>query len=94
MSISTPQQQKQKTRPEKVMGRKGKTSSCAVITLQKADTLSTGVHVEIVSTNSLEPLISIVVSFNLCCGCTQTSKKIWLSLRVAHLIEKSISFNP
>lgn len=94
LPILTTQQQKQKTRPEKVIGRKGKTSSCAIITLQKADTSSTGAHVEIISTNSLEPLISIVVSFNLGCGCTQMSKKILLNLTVAHLTEKSISFNP
>lgn len=94
MPILTPQQQKQKPRPEKVFGRKGKTSSCAVIILQKADTSSTGVHVEIISTNRPELLISIVVSSNLCYGCTQMSKEILLSLTVTHLIKKSISLNP
>lgn len=93
MPILTPQQQKQKPRPEKVIGRTGKTSSCAVITLQKADTSSMGVHVEIISTNSPGLLISIVVSSNLCYGCSQVSKEILRSLTVAHLIKKSLSLN-
>ena len=54
LTLSSPQQQQQKTpQTEKVIEREEKTSSSAVKNLQKADTSSVVIHAEIITTSTV-----------------------------------------